>query len=99
MEGHTTQLAEDGIEAVEAMKEDGFDSIVMDVELPGMNGLEATQQISSLPNGSNIPILVFTGYSQSDYKRKALEAGANDVVFKPIDPQTLLSHVKQIVQH
>ena len=89
--GHQTALATNGAEAVEAVRQAPFDAIVMDLEMPVMDGLEATRQIRLLDNGQRVPIVMFTGY---DYSRcAALKAGASDLVQKPIDPEKLLSHI------
>jgi CheY-like chemotaxis protein len=74
-QGHLTRAAADGMEAVEAVRGEPFDAIVMDVEMPRMNGWDATRHIRQMPNGQNVPILIFTGYGED--QRKALEVGAN----------------------
>jgi CheY-like chemotaxis protein len=82
-EGHSTRLAEDGIEAVEAVEEESFDAIVMDLEMPRMSGWEAIRRIRQLPNGRNVLILVFTAYNHEDDHWRAVEIGANDLLRMP----------------
>ena len=96
MEGHSTRLAADGVEAVEAVKEEPFDAIVMDVEMSRMNGWEATRRIRQMPHGRDVPILMFTGYSHADDHQKAAAVGANDLVRKPLTPQALLARITQV---
>lgn len=99
LEGHQTQLAQNGLEAVAAVQRTLFDAIVMDVEMPQMNGLEATRQVRQLPHGQQVPILVFTGYSERDYHHQAIEAGANDVIYKPIQPYELLQRLYHLQEN
>jgi chemosensory pili system protein ChpA (sensor histidine kinase/response regulator) len=96
LEGHRTRLAADGVEAVQAVQDEPFDAIVMDVEMPRMDGWEATRQIRGMPHGRDVPILVFTGYNHEDDIDKAAEVGANALVRKPLLPQTVLSHLAQL---
>ncbi len=62
LQGVETRLAEDGQEAVFAVREESFDAIIMDVEMPRMNGWDATRAIRLLENGRDIPIIMFTAY-------------------------------------
>ena len=91
MHGHPTKVASDGVEAVEAVRNEAFDAIVMDVEMPRMSGWDATRHIRQMANGQNVPILMFTGYNEDH--SKALEAGANGLALKPLAPQELLSRI------
>jgi chemosensory pili system protein ChpA (sensor histidine kinase/response regulator) len=97
IEGHQTRLAADGVEAVQAVRDEKFDGIVMDIEMPRMDGWEATRHIRQTPNGQTVPILMFTGYSNDADHRKAMEAGANELLRKPLLPHELLSHMEQLV--
>ena len=93
LEGHHTKIAKNGVDAIEAVRWQTFDAIVMDVEMPQMDGIEATRRIRQLPHGKNVPIVMFTGYGDSGYDRKALEAGANAVLYKPLLPKQLLDQI------
>jgi len=96
IEGHSTRLAADGIEAVEAVEEEPFDAIIMDIEMPRMNGWDATSRIRQTPNGRDVPIVMFTGYNNDSDRHRALEAGANDLLHKPLLPNVLLSRISQL---
>ena len=94
--GHSTRVATNGVEAVEAVKQEGFDAIIMDVEMPEMNGWDAVRHIRGLPHGQGVPIIMFTAYgSEEDYQR-ATESGANCLLLKPILPQELLSQIEKL---
>lgn len=84
--GHAVMICSDGAQAVEAVREGEFDVVLMDIRMPGMNGVDATKAIRALPDRrrAGIPILAltanFTGAEVEDY----LAAGMNDVIKKPL---------------
>ena len=94
--GHETRVAGTGFDAIEALRAEAFDAIVMDVEMPGMNGWETVRQMRALPNGSEVPIVMFTAYSGHEDKEKALQAGADDVLQKPMLPGELLDRLEAL---
>lgn len=98
VQGHQTEIARNGTEALKAVQEIAFDAIVMDVEMPGMDGIEAISRIRQLPNGQRVPIVVWTGYSNKPYWEPALAAGANEVVYKPIAPGELLACIGRLCE-
>lgn len=63
--------------------------ILMDIQLPGMSGLELTKMLKSDPNYKNIPIVVITAYAMKSDKEKAIAAGCDGYITKPIDTRTL----------
>ncbi len=98
LQGHQTRVAGNGFDAVSAVREEFFDVIIMDVEMPGMNGWEAVRQIRELGNGQQVPILMFTAYSSREDRNKAQQAGADDVLQKPMLPQDLIAVVEKLRQ-
>ena len=91
LEGHEVCLACNGQEAVQAFEEShACDIIVLDIEMPILNGLEALEQIRLLPHGKDIPIIMCTAYSAFQYDQKAKDGGATLLVNKPIAPDELL---------
>ena len=96
IQGHNTRLACNGREAVDAVGEEAFDAIVMDVEMPEMNGFDAVKNIRQLEFGRSVPIIMFTAYGDNEAQEKSAAAGANLLLHKPILPQELLSRIEQI---
>ena len=97
LRGHTTTVATNGVEALEAVQAQPFDAIIMDGGIPEMNGLMATLRIRSLPNGREVPIVLFTAY-RGYTEAMAREAGANLLVYKPVMPNELVDQVEQLEQ-
>ena len=95
-EGHLTSLAADGLEAVAAVEQEQFDAIVMDIEMPRMDGWNATERIRHLPFGQRVPIIMFTGYAGEGLRSRALKVGATDLLHKPLLPGVLLSRILQL---
>ncbi len=93
-QGHNVTVAEHGREALELCKKHTFDMIFMDVQMPVMDGLEATRRIrSDVPGYADTPIVALTANGEIDTRLAALEAGMNDVVTKPVRRATLLAAV------
>jgi CheY-like chemotaxis protein len=97
LKGVETYCAGDGLEAVEAVQKQVFDAILMDVEMPRMNGWEAVREIRTLENGRTVPIIMFTAYGNGEHRQKALEFGANDLWHKPLLPAEILSRLEPYV--
>lgn len=97
MQGHTVQLSANGLEAVAAVEQEEFDVIVMDVEMPEMNGWDAVRTIRAMPQGKQVPIVMFTAYGNGVTLKLAQDVGANGVLHKPLSPQELISRVTQMV--
>ena len=90
--------ATDGLEALECIKSDFPDLVLMDVAMPVMDGMEATRVIRKLKEGTEIPIIAVTAHGKSFYK-KAIEAGCNDLIAKPIDFDSLEALLNQYLEH
>jgi signal transduction histidine kinase/ActR/RegA family two-component response regulator len=93
--GHVVEVAQDGAAAVAAVAAKAYDLVLMDVQMPVMDGYEATTRIRSLPAGKrDIPILAMTAYAtRQDIERCAL-VGMNGHIAKPIDRRTLLTAIR-----
>jgi two-component system, sensor histidine kinase len=92
--GYDVIEAGDGREALEKTKQFHPDLILMDISMPIMDGLSATQIIRTLDVGAKIPILAVTAFGNS-YHKKAIEAGCNDVIQKPLDFDALEPLLRQ----
>jgi PAS domain S-box-containing protein len=88
------EFVQDGLEAVAAVTRSSYDLVLMDIEMPQMDGMEATKRIRSLPNKiSAVPIIAMTANVMQGDREKYLGAGMNDYVSKPIDQRELISAV------
>jgi CheY-like chemotaxis protein len=92
-------LAEDGIEAIERVREKDYDLILMDMQMPNMDGVEATKLARQLPNGKTVPIIAMTANAFAEDKARCFDAGMNDFIMKPVEPkllfETLLKWLEQ----
>jgi two-component system, sensor histidine kinase and response regulator len=84
-------LAENGEIAVRMTQENDYDAILMDMQMPVMDGIEATRAIRSDPRFQNLPIIAMTANAMAADREKCLKAGMNDHIGKPIDPDQLFS--------
>jgi PAS domain S-box-containing protein len=91
--GLQTDVATDGLEALKALKQTEFDVVLMDVQMPGMDGLEATREIRRREKISGkhpgIPIIAMTAGAMMEDRDRSLAAGMDDHLTKPIDPRSL----------
>jgi two-component system cell cycle response regulator DivK len=86
-----------GVEGVSAAETYRPDLIMMDIQLPGIDGYEATRRIKANPNLQKVPIIVVTSYALSGDDMKAFEAGCDAYVAKPFSPRELLAKIREYV--
>jgi signal transduction histidine kinase/DNA-binding response OmpR family regulator len=92
--GMRAEVAANGVEAVQAVHDRSFDVILMDMQMPEMDGLEATRRIRQLGAiGKAVPIIAMTANAMQEDRRRCLESGMNDFVAKPIDSAELLRKI------
>lgn len=99
--GITTTVASDGQQALDALEEEQFDAVLMDVQMPVMDGLTATREIRQQSKFAGLPIIALTagGMEKDKSKKEALDAGMNDHIAKPISANDLyVMMVKWIVR-
>ncbi|MBS0357328.1 MAG: CHASE domain-containing protein [Proteobacteria bacterium] len=85
----TVDVATNGLEAVEMAAQQSYDLILMDVQMPQLDGLEATRRIRAQPQGNSIPIIAMTANAFAEDRAHCLEAGMDDFIPKPVDPDAL----------
>jgi CheY-like chemotaxis protein len=94
--GHLVDVVDDGARAVAALGEHDYDLVLMDVQMPGVDGLEATRRIRRLPTArAGVPVIAITANAMAGDEQRCLEAGMNDYITKPIDRARLLGKVAQ----
>ncbi|MBF0225562.1 MAG: response regulator [Desulfobacterales bacterium] len=101
-EGHIVVSTTSGHEVIKKLEAGTFDIVLMDVQMPEMDGVEATKQIRSSKLGKydpKIPIIALTAYAMEGDREKFLEAGMNDYITKPADIESLLLKMNRLVVH
>jgi len=93
--GYTVLCAVDGEEGVRKARQEKPDLILMDIQLPLMDGYEATRRFKADPDLQSIPIIVVTSYALSGDEEKARAAGCDGYVTKPFSPRQLLAKIKE----
>ena len=91
--GHTVHIAESGEEGVEKAKEILPDLVLMDIVMPGMNGFQATRQLSTIEATKSIPVIIVTTKDQETDKVWGIRQGAKDYIVKPVKEEDLVSRV------
>ena len=95
--GYQIDIAENGIQAVEAMKNADYDVILMDVQMPEMDGIEATKQIRQLPGTKKfVPIIALTAQADVNTEDELRAAGMDDYISKPINFDILFSKLSAL---
>jgi len=93
--GAAVDVAQHGREAVEMVQVAFYDAILMDVQMPVMDGLAATRRIRALPGCADLPIVALTAHALAEDRDRCLEAGMNDYLTKPLDVDRLLTSLGQ----
>ncbi|PKL82995.1 MAG: hypothetical protein CVV24_07190 [Ignavibacteriae bacterium HGW-Ignavibacteriae-3] len=87
-------VVENGEDAVKMAQQETFDLILMDMQMPIMNGFEATEKIREMPEYKNTPVIALTAFAMKGDREKCLESGATDYIPKPIDSKEFIEKVK-----
>jgi CheY-like chemotaxis protein len=82
-------IANDGIEAIDMLRAEKYDLVLMDVQMPRMNGLNTTRHIRRVLKLTEMPILAMTAYATTGEAEKTIMAGMNDYISKPFNPKKL----------
>jgi len=95
--GFEVIAAEDGEEALRAVEEHTPALILMDIQLPKMDGYEATRRIKADPRFRDIPLVALTAHSMKGDRGKAIAAGCDDYITKPVDADGLVDHIRRLL--
>lgn len=96
-EGHTIARARDAEEAQEVLKRTEPDLILMDIQMPGMDGLTLTRLLKANPAYQHIPVVALTAFAMKGDEDKAREAGCHSYITKPIETRKLPGQVSEIL--
>ncbi|MES2472229.1 MAG: ATP-binding protein [Pseudomonadota bacterium] len=97
--GHHVTIAQDGHQAVAAVQAGDFDLVLMDIQMPGLDGVEATRQIRNLPGPRGaVPIFAMTAHAMRGACEEYIAAGMNDYITKPFQPALLLSKLDRLAE-
>lgn len=96
-QGFQIDLANNGLEAIEAVQNGDYQLVLMDIQMPGMDGIEATKSIRAMDNPAiaNIPIIAMTANAMDGDREKYLASGMNDYIAKPVDRKVLYKKLSQ----
>ncbi len=98
-EGHHVEIVENGLEAVQAIKMGTYDLVLMDIQMPEMDGPAAARTIRGLEGAiSEIPIVALTGNAMPGDREEYLAAGMNDYLAKPFDPRQLMALIARVTE-
>ena len=92
-EGHEVETASDGREALLMLEQEGFDLVLLDLMMPGMNGFEVLKRMKSDPEMRNVPVIMVSALDETDSVVRCIEAGAQDYLLKPFDPILLKARI------
>ena len=96
--GYTCDLASNGMDAIDMLKNENFDLVLMDINMPEMNGLDATTVVRTF--NTHIPIIALTAVEEGEIRDQALSVGMNDVIIKPYDTQqffqTIMKNISKV---
>ncbi len=95
--GYEVISAEDGEQAIDSVEKELPDLILMDVQLPKLDGYEATRRIKADERFAGIPLIALTAHSMKGDRGKALAAGCDDYITKPVDAEGLLARIRELL--
>jgi signal transduction histidine kinase/DNA-binding response OmpR family regulator len=95
--GHRTDVAENGLQAVDAVRRTDYDVILMDIQMPELDGIQATKRIRIMASPKcDVPIIALTAHALAGAREEYIAAGMNDYISKPVNPPTLLAKLAEV---
>lgn len=95
--GYEVRQAEDGLQALDAVREWGPDLVVLDVMMPGLSGIDVTRELRADPATAETPVILLTAKAQEADVETGFVTGADDYVVKPFSPRELVSRVQAVL--
>ncbi|MEV0259512.1 twitching motility response regulator PilH [Streptomyces sp. NPDC050732] len=95
--GHQVLKASNGADGVAMARQEKPDAVLMDIVMPGMNGFQATRQLSKDPETSGIPVIVITTKDQETDRIWAQRQGARDFLTKPVEEDALIAKLQEVL--
>jgi PAS domain S-box-containing protein len=95
--GMVVTVVNNGQETLDILKEKEFDTVLMDIQMPVMDGYRATRQIRAIPQFQDLPIIALTANASDEDRKKALDCGMNEHISKPIDAKELIKVLSQFI--
>jgi CheY-like chemotaxis protein len=96
--GHNVTAVTDGIQALEKLKEQSFDLILLDIMMPGMDGFETCKRIKETAATADLPVIFLTARAQAHEQQQGLSLGAVGYIIKPFDPMTLPAQIQEVLE-
>jgi two-component system, cell cycle response regulator DivK len=93
--GYRVLAADNGDDGLKAARETGPDLILMDISVPGTDGIRATEQLKQDPETRHIPVVIITAHPYGSVGRRAVDAGCDGYLTKPCDPRRILQEVRR----
>ena len=94
---YKTRVVMTGIEGVQQVISIPPDFVILDIQLPDINGLEVLKRIRAHPRGKDVPIIAMTSYAMSGDREKLMAAGCTGYIEKPIDPMLVIGQIEQVI--
>lgn len=96
--GFRVTWAKDGYQALELAAKSTPAAVILDIQLPRMDGYQVARRLKEQPGLSRVPIIAVTSYAMPGDREKAIKAGADGYIEKPIDPETFVSQIKKYIE-
>ncbi|MDD5716714.1 MAG: response regulator [Sulfuricurvum sp.] len=96
--GYETIKAENGLSGVEMALSENPDYIILDIQLPDIDGLEVLKRIRGSEKGKTVPVIAMTSYAMSGDEERMLSAGCNGYIEKPIDPERVIIQIAEVLE-